>query len=128
MRHDKHRNSSGKLHNNHDDEQFVMLQEVSFNLNKPPATCVSQNIFSQELKKVLEEARQDEASMAALETELESSEQRLAEALEDSANLRAQLIDRSSSIPAEGHNHDLTVRHLLPFITTLGNLSIRLLS
>jgi hypothetical protein len=96
--------------------------------NKPPATCVSQNIFSQELKKVLEEARQDEASMAALETELESSEQRLAEALEDSANLRAQLIDRSSSIPADGHNHDLTVRHLLPFITTLGNLSIRLLS
>ncbi|CAM6021476.1 unnamed protein product [Sphagnum balticum] len=65
--------------------------------NKPPATCVSQNIFSQELRKVLEEARQDEASMAALETELESSEQRLAEALEDSANLRAQLIDRSSS-------------------------------
>ncbi len=77
---------------------------------------------------MLEEARQDEASMAALETELESSEQRLAEALEDSANLRAQLIDRSRSIPAEGHNHDLTVRQLLPFITTLGNLSIRLLS
>jgi len=76
---------------------------------------------------VLEEARQDEASMAALETELESSEQRLAEALEDSANLRAQLIDRSSCTPAEGHNHDLTVRHLFPFITTLENLSIRLL-
>ncbi len=76
---------------------------------------------------MLEEARQDEASMAALETELESSEQRLAEALEDSANLRAQLIDRSSCTLAEGHNHDLTVRHLLPCITTLGNLSIKLL-
>ncbi len=59
---------------------------------------------------MLEEARQDEASMAALETELESSEQRLADALEDSANLRAQLKDRSSCSPAEGHNHDLTVR------------------
>jgi hypothetical protein len=43
MRHDKHRNTSGKLHNNHDDEQFVMLQEVSSNLQQTACNlCLSE--------------------------------------------------------------------------------------
>lgn len=50
-----------------------------------------QNIFSQELKKVLEEAWEDESTLANLETELENSEERLSMALAESAQLRSQL-------------------------------------
>lgn len=49
------------------------------------------NLFSHELKKVLEEAQKDEACLTFMEQEISSKEQQLARALADAAQLRAQL-------------------------------------
>lgn len=78
---------------------------------------ILQNIFSQELKKVLEEAREDEACLAALETELESSEQHLAMALTESAQLRSQLqITTNSNYHEERMSDDSGVCTFLPLL------------
>ncbi|XP_024396300.1 uncharacterized protein [Physcomitrium patens] len=49
------------------------------------------NILGQELRKVLEEAREDETTLSALETELEETEQQLTSARANSSKLRSQL-------------------------------------
>ncbi|KAG0603585.1 hypothetical protein M758_10G104900 [Ceratodon purpureus] len=49
------------------------------------------NIIGQELRKVLEEAREDENALASLSTELEQAEQQLATARANSSRLHSQL-------------------------------------